>query len=698
MTIAVTAAPTLTRTPGNHSPMKRNNGITRHQIRVNMRIVRAALLIVSAAIAPAFAAAPAWDTSGNGQLNGSYYFRQVVYVSDASGNTSRAVTLFGNITFNGSVPGTYTLSGITQQDSGGGFQIPSTGTYSVSASGHGFLSNPIVSNSNVQFLVSNKILIGSATESGYNDMFVAAPFSSSLSLSSFQGTYTIDAFFIGAAAANSANATFQLSPNAGNLGNVNISGFSGSGTSASQSSSGVKYVYANGAYSIVFPTNNNAFFYQGGTSGNNSGDNGPLFLYMSPDSNFVFGGTQLGFDMFVGVRNGGSNPFSGLYYEAGIEEDTNFGLDTYYGAVNAFQDGGLNTTIEHKRIFYSNSGSPGAEGDTYYNYFPNTNVPVTYTIGQSGIRVGAGTGASLSIAVALPYSPPAPTGSVYIDPTGIVNTASSAPYTAGISPGDFITLYNGVNLASGNVFAPPGAFPTTLGGVTVLIDGIAAPLYYVTPTQISALVPYAVGTYPIASIQVKNSSGASNIATTYVHQTTPGAFTNPSGGIGIAAMLDFPASGGYFIVGAKQPAQPGDYVAMYLTGLGNPFPPNGDGALGGTTCVSGSCLVNDVAIDIQGLDVGTPTFAGLAPGLAGLYQVNFQIPQFCSASLTTGCLNGAGNYNVGITGEIPVTGGAAADSYSDESYIPIGSVSGATAAVREAPKATTMPRARRTSH
>ena len=55
------------------------------------------------------AAAQTWDTSGNGMLNGTYYFRAVVYVTDTStGALSRGIALYGNISFNGS--GTYSMN------------------------------------------------------------------------------------------------------------------------------------------------------------------------------------------------------------------------------------------------------------------------------------------------------------------------------------------------------------------------------------------------------------------------------------------------------------------------------------------------------------------------------------------------------------------------------------------------------------
>jgi uncharacterized protein (TIGR03437 family) len=642
-----------------------------------MRLARAFLLLFSASVALATAASPVWDSSGNGQLNGTYYFRQVLYVSGSEGISS-AITFYGNIVFNGTSPGTYTTSGGTVvQPNSGPSTYNTTGTYSVSASGYGFMSSPLAaafpsgSNTNLYFLVSNGILVGSDTESGFNDVMVAAPYSASTSLSSFSGTYTVASMFPGA------DATFQLNPGGGSLGTVSMSGYSTAGGAASQVSSGVKYALSNGAYSITFPTNNNAAFYQGGSISNTVGDNGPVLLYISPDGNFVFGGSSLGFDLFVGVRNassGTSTPLSGLYYEAGFDDNAVNGLDSFYGSFNAF--GG--NIIGHERFLLSGFAP---EGLTYYADYPTSisgtytdpSSTVNYTVGQNGIRIGFGTNGTPAIAVALPYNPPTVTRSVYIDPTGIVNTGSSAPYTAGISPGDFITLYNGVGLANSTVFAPPGAFPTTLGGVTVLIDGVLqAPIYYVSSTQISFLVPYEASTYPIASIQVNNNGATSNIATTYVNVTTPGVFTaNPVGGIGVAAMLDFPSSGGPFVVSENNPANPGDTVALFLTGLGAPFPSNGDGALG-----TSDSLVQTINVDVSGTDVGTLAYAGLAPGLAGLYQINFTVPAAATA----------GNNSLGILGP---------DSYSDESIIPVSS--GSTALARSSPEASpeAMPAAKK---
>src|SRR6185312_140390 len=313
---------------------------------------------------------------------------------------------------------------------------------------------------------------------------------------------------------------------------------------------------------ITYPKNANANFYSD-----------QVFVYFSPDTNFIFGGSENGYDIFMGVKNaasGASTPLSGLYYEAGMDEYS--GIDSYYGSLNALQDGNI---VGHERLLYS-AGSQ--YGRTYWDSFPSTiagsyqdsSGTIQYTLGQNGFRLASGLQGYATVGIAIPFTPPPPSGAVYLDPTGIVNSASSAPYTAGISPGEFLTFYNGVNLAPSPSTSDTVPYPTSLDGVKVLFnDVIAAPIYYVSANQVSVIVPYDVSLFPVAKIQISNNGVLSNAVTMTVNQTTPGVFTSdPVGGIGVAALLDFPAGGGYYVVTNDNPAHPGDTVAVYLTGLG----------------------------------------------------------------------------------------------------------------------------------
>jgi hypothetical protein len=74
------------------------------------RVMKLTRLVVLLGVATGWpAAAQTLETSGNGLLNGTYYFRHVAYyLADSSGNLSDAAVVYGNITFDGS--GHYTMT------------------------------------------------------------------------------------------------------------------------------------------------------------------------------------------------------------------------------------------------------------------------------------------------------------------------------------------------------------------------------------------------------------------------------------------------------------------------------------------------------------------------------------------------------------------------------------------------------------
>lgn len=605
----------------------------------------------------AMAQGPTWDASGNSQLSGNYYFRQVTYGSQD------ADSYYGGISFDGN--GNWTISGAqafsVYQDAYQGFSA--TGTYTISAAGFGYMTSPADSSSRVYVMVSNGIIIGSTTENTgqYSDLFVAAPLANPQpTVSSLQGTYQLSYFKPDYANGPQydEDALIQMSSTGSGSVNASMNGyFGGGGTQVyTQVSPGLKYIYSNGAANITFPNNTNANFigYAGQTN---------EYLYMSPDGNFVFGGSPTDADIFVGVKTNGSNPsaFSGLFYQAGLDDDDSQGngaLDGYYGSFSILSGDLAGNIISDERVGYGAGGTGYTFPDTFGSFsaggYTNSVSGIQYVFSQTGaIRIGLGEAPYLGVNVA--FQAPTLSGSgVYLNPQGISNSASSAPFTAGISDGELITLY-GSNLASGTVVANALPWPTSLGDVTsVKINGYSAPIYYVSPTQISVVVPFE-NTFGVADIQVTNSSGTSNTITAPVYQTTPGVYTISSsfGGLGPGG-LGFAAAehGDYSVISASNPAQPGETIQLYLTGLGSVYPPSADGAAGPTNPFS--LPTSTITLDLNGTAVATPLpFIGLAPDLAGLYQINFQIP----TGLTSG------EYLIGVTGP---------DSYADEAIIQVG--------------------------
>jgi len=198
-----------------------------------------------------------------------------------------------------------------------------------------------------------------------------------------------------------------------------------------------------------------------------------------------------------------------------------------------------------------------------------------------------------------------------------VNAGSFAPFTAGIAPGELLTLY-GSNMASGTVVASTVPFPTTLGKTQVLINGIQAPIYYVTSGQLSAIVPYGI-TGTIASVQVINDGAASNTVSTTISKTSPGVLTQQQNGLGYGDVVHQDGS----LVNAGNPAKPGETLSVFLTGLGAVNPTVGDGAPGPVSPFAQTVATISAFV---GLGTAPISYAGLAPQLAGLYQINLTVP------------------------------------------------------------------------
>lgn len=301
-----------------------------------------------------------WDNSGNSQLNGVYNFRQTVWiVGDNAGNLSRTVALYGTITFDGN--GNYSLNATVSDSTATGLQSHSlSGSYSISASGLGYMNNPALDKGTVFGMVSQGVFIGSSTEDGINDIFVAAPAGATPpTTSSFRGSYWVAEFNFPTSTAQARDALFRINPDGqGSLGTINATGYIGnSGTRISQTVNGALYSFQNGVATLSY----------GGDLNNQTVIAGNRNLYVSPDGNLIFGGSPAGADMFVGVRALSGPPppgiFSNLYYQAGVDLDQSqpnvASLHSYFGALNATAD----STIAHQRLL------SGFESNAYdYTY------------------------------------------------------------------------------------------------------------------------------------------------------------------------------------------------------------------------------------------------------------------------------------------------------------------------------------------
>jgi len=184
-----------------------------------------------------------------------------------------------------------------------------------------------------------------------------------------------------------------------------------------------------------------------------------------------------------------------------------------------------------------------------------------------------------------------------------------------LGQGTILQIY-GSNLGASPAVPSTVPLPTTLNGTSVIIGGIPAPLYYVSAGQIDAQLPLELT--PGNNYQVVvNANGALSTANSIqVAAATPGIAAFPSGQI-------VAQHGDYSLVSAASPAAPGEYLVIYLSGLGTTNDTVADGASSpssplGQPLVAPTLTLNGTSIPIY--------FSGLTPGYVGLYQMNFQVP------------------------------------------------------------------------
>jgi uncharacterized protein (TIGR03437 family) len=204
---------------------------------------------------------------------------------------------------------------------------------------------------------------------------------------------------------------------------------------------------------------------------------------------------------------------------------------------------------------------------------------------------------------------------------GIVNNASFAPSPTPVAPGSIAAVF-GSNLNDGSTvlfseFAGDGKLARTLGGSSVTLNGVAAPLFYSTPGQLGIQIPFEMAGQTSATILVTVGGETSAPQTVFLDAFGPGVFTANQQGTGIAAVLH---QDGVTSVTEQNPARPNEVLVFFVTGLGTLNPPleTGERSTGNTTVTAATATVDGIAAAVE--------FSGTAPGFVGLNQVNIRIP------------------------------------------------------------------------
>jgi uncharacterized protein (TIGR03437 family) len=228
-------------------------------------------------------------------------------------------------------------------------------------------------------------------------------------------------------------------------------------------------------------------------------------------------------------------------------------------------------------------------------------------------------------------------------------TAEQESSPEAVAPGDIVAVY-GADMLEGDAInvtaAPP--LPTRVGtdpdSVQVLVNGLAAPIFYASYGQINIQIPFETSVAQDAQVQVVRNGITSPIATVPMAarvprmlqvncvyaNVCPAPWQPYANGLLFADFpaLDRPLPAAYPIPGSR-PAKAGDVIEFFAIGLGQASPALVTGAIPPTSPLPAITPPFKVCFASAplGTAVCTPAqYAGIAPGWVGLYQVNAEIP------------------------------------------------------------------------
>jgi uncharacterized protein (TIGR03437 family) len=564
-------------------------------------------------------------------LNGVYNVR---YLGVNTQNTDTAVSFQGTMTFDGK--GGFTVNG-QGTTSGAALKYLTTGKYDIVSSGLLDIQNPfdpVASNFTYLYggVGANGVIVASSTDTFYCDLFIAIPAATAASAATLSGTYRVASMeFLNGDFLSTRDAFLSMTADGkGGLGDLSVKGTAQNlrDAATTQTNPGATYTLtANGSGTLVIPAPT-------GVSAANTLLSGNKVLYVSKDGSFFVAGSATGYDMEIGVKSGGATALNGLYWFSYLENyvaGTNFdGVYSGQGSANEIAAAN-NLEIAQKR---EQPDCCYAYELSYSDSFPFDNTGIgsysdsTYAIGANGdIAIGVGTGSLYLITVYLKApAMTAPAGTtVFLNPQGVVNGANNVPITSQVAPGEVITLYgSGLGPAS-LVTAPTLPWLTTLAGVQVLINDKPAPIYYVSATQVSAIVPFdAPSNGNFIPVQVINNGSPSNKVYVYAGTSSPSLYTQDQSGVNAGKIQHLDGTA----VTAANPAKAGETVVMAMNGLGAV-----DRTVNAGDAAPGTTLANLVQPFFVGLidssgnyQAAKVLFVGLYPGFAGLYQVNVTLP------------------------------------------------------------------------
>ena len=231
----------------------------------------------------------------------------------------------------------------------------------------------------------------------------------------------------------------------------------------------------------------------------------------------------------------------------------------------------------------------------------------------------------------------------YYQSMSVVNGASFLTYRL-LAPGTIATACGattkictipGNQFGSNTSIYSTAQVPTTLGDVTVTVNGTPAPMFYTSPGQVNFVIPFNAPSSGTAEVDIIQASTKQILGTANVNMSSvsPGVFQCPSSTATLrqACILNEDNTVNSFTNQALR----GHVIQIFGTGQGlvPNAPPDGTAPAGAVPSpIVPRVLINGQYPEQYPTQPGDPTdgqfvkYFGLAPGFVGLWQLNIQIP------------------------------------------------------------------------
>jgi uncharacterized protein (TIGR03437 family) len=205
-------------------------------------------------------------------------------------------------------------------------------------------------------------------------------------------------------------------------------------------------------------------------------------------------------------------------------------------------------------------------------------------------------------------------------PPRISHVGNAADGQPRLAPGSLISLF-GSNLSPVSLANAEMPVSVALGESCLTVNGFAVPMFFVSPSQINAQIPYSVDGN--VNFVLRTPGGVSDTYRMTLRPAAPAVFQVPIPNTNLNTPAVYNARNGGLATGSN-PVKRGDSIAIYLTGLGRTNPQVEAGAPAPSAPLAETLILPEIRLGGHSLPVH---YSGLTPGSAGVYEIHAEVPR-----------------------------------------------------------------------